>query len=125
MKNKLIIVGAFIVLVLGLCIYEMIAIDKVAAESNEILTSLSNKKYSKNKLTELSEQLYELWKSNMFMMAIFVQHDQIEEVEASLAIIKKSISQGDNATFQNEIARAQILIQGIRDSEFPHIENIL
>jgi hypothetical protein len=125
MKNKLIIVGILMALVLGLCAYEMVAIDKVAAESNEILASLNNKKHSKAKLSELSEQLYDLWKNNMFMMAIFVQHDQIEEVEACLAIIKKAITQGDNATFQTEITRAEILIQGLRDSEFPHIENIL
>lgn len=127
MKNKLIIAGLLVAIVLGLCIYEMIALDKVAAQANEILTSMRDKKNNKSKqqLSEMSDNLFELWENNMCMMAIFVQHEEIEEIEECLAIMKNAVYQGDSPRFQTEATRAEILIQGLRDSEFPHIENIL
>ncbi len=127
MKNKLLTVSILIALVLGACAYEMITIDNVFKDSCEIIDSMSDleRQNKKDELLEASDKLYQLWGKKMPILSMFVQHEIVDEIEQSIAIIKSSVEQDDSDTFQTEITRAAIQIQSLRDTEFPYIENIL
>ena len=127
MKNKLLTVSILIALVLGACAYEMITIDNVFKDSCEIIDSMSDleRQNKKDELLEASDKLYQLWGEKMPILSMFVQHEIVDEIEQSIAIIKSSVEQDDSDTFQTEITRAAIQIQSLRDTEFPYIENIL
>lgn len=127
MKNKLLTVSILIALVLGACAYEMVTIDNVFKDSCKIIDSMSDldRQNKKDELLEASDKLYQLWGEKIPILSVFVQHEIVDEIEQSVAIIKNSIEQDDNDTFQTEITRAAIRIQSLRDTEFPYIENIL
>lgn len=127
MKNKLLTVSILIALVLGACAYEMVTIDNVFKDSCKIIDSMSDldRQNKKDELLEASDKLYQLWGEKIPILSVFVQHEIVDEIEQSVAIIKNSIEQDDNDTFQTEITRAAIQIQSLRDTEFPYIENIL
>lgn len=127
MKNKLLIVCILLALVLGACAYEMISIDNISAKSCEIIDSMQapDSWDNKKELKQLSNELYELWSNKIPTLSIFVQHEMIDEIEQSIAIIKNSIEQDDEETFQVESTRAVIQVRNLRDTEFPYIENIL
>lgn len=127
MKNKLLTISILIALVLGACAYEMITIDNVFKDSCEIIDSMSDleRQNKKDELLEASDKLYQLWGEKMPILSMFVQHEIVDEIEQSIAIIKSSVEQDDSDTFQTEITRAAIQIQSLRDTEFPYIENIL
>ncbi len=124
MKNRLIVAGLLVLFSLGVCILEVFTINKVTKESEEILDSMLDKNKNKKQLTDLSSHLYEFWNSNMPIMAIFIQHKEIEEIEECLAIIKNSVPQGDNDTFHIETTRAKILLKNLKDTEYPYVENV-
>lgn len=127
MKNKLLTVSILIALVLGACAYEMITIDNVFKNSCEIIDEITDleRQNKKDKLIESSDRLCQLWDNKIPILSIFIQHEMIDEIEQSVAIIKNSIEQDDKDTFQTEITRVAIQIQSLRDTEFPYIENIL
>ena len=124
MKNKLIIVLMLLASIFGVCAYEMISIDKISKESCGILSQMQDGKEDKQALTELSTRLSKLWSEKISILAIFIQHEMLDDIEQSIAIIKNSIDQDDEETFQIETTRAIVQIQNLRDTEFPYIENI-
>lgn len=125
--KKLLIALVLMSIVIGICIFEMFSIDHISSESIETINIMqqAHENNDKYKLKELSENLYNLWEGKTQIMHIFFQHDSVDEIEQSIAIIKNSIDQDDDETFQTESTRVAIQIQSLRDSEFPYIENIL
>lgn len=117
---------AFIV-VLGLCIYEIIfvnkAISSVQSKVAESIESLEVEDYeTTNKLTD---EIDELWKENNKKLALTISHIQLEDVDQSISVLNASIKAEEYSDFLAELYRINVKLDNIKDSGIPVISNIL
>lgn len=127
MKKRIIIIAVMISMVLAACIFEVTFVDRISASSYELISDMQ-KTYDIDENIDISKQaseLYELWQNSIPLISVFIQHESIDEIEQSIAIIKNAIEKNDIETFYIESTRVTAQIQSLRDTEFPYIENIL
>ena len=62
--------------------------EKIKEDLTLIQTLVSDDEMSKAK--DLSSSIYDFWEDNSRILAIFVQHDTLDNIEEALALMKKT-----------------------------------
>ncbi len=97
--------------------------EKIKEDLTLIQTLVSDDEMSKAK--DLSSSIYDFWEDNSRILAIFVQHDTLDNIEEALALMDSAIEKDEVADFWSENLRAYIQISNLNDTIYPTIENIL
>ena len=125
--NRITIALLLLISVIGICIFEVLKIKNVSDKVINDLTLIQ--KYiadgDTQKALSLSSDVCDNWQNNNTIIAIFVQHDSLENIEQSLALMKSAIEQDEISSFWAENIRSIVQITNLSDTEFPNIENIL
>ena len=113
--------------VIIVCGIELFKINYVSEKIKEVLTLIqtlvSDDEMSKAK--DLSSSIYDFWEDNSRILAIFVQHDTLDNIEEALALMDSAIEKDEVADFWSENLRAYIQISNLNDTIYPTIENVL
>ena len=121
------IAGIAFIIVLGLCIYQIIfvnkAISSVQAKVTESMESLEIEDYETTK--ELTDEIEELWNEKNKKLALTISHIQIEDVDQSISVLNANIKSEEYSDFLAELSRINVKLDNIRDSGIPIISNIL
>lgn len=72
-----------------------------------------------------SEKLKYNWKNYHEILAIFITHEYLENIDNSIVKINVSLRCNDIETFWEECACAKIMIESIKTTEYPSLSNIL
>ncbi len=97
--------------------------EKIKEDLTLIQTLVSDDEMSKAK--DLSSSIYDFWEDNSRILAIFVQHDTLDNIEEALALMDSAIEKDEVADFWSENLRAYIQISNLNDTIYPTIENVL
>lgn len=125
--SRLGITTLLLVLAISLCVFEFFKVNSISEKMIDDLTSIKQLVSDENIVdaTELCHNTYDFWQSNTLLLSIFIQHDNIENIEQTLALMNSAVEKNEIGDFWAENQRAIIQISNLSDTEYPNIENIL
>ena len=112
--------------VIGLCIYELVAIRDISEKSEKNISDMQQcvEKNDLEGALEISYQLNQLWQQNYTILTMFIHHDPLESIDQSLSVINTSILHSDDSNFWIESTRAAVQITKLSDTDIPSLGNI-
>lgn len=124
--NRLWISIAILVSVICLCAYELFKIRDLSEKSEQNISEMQQYiiKNDFSSALKISQETNEMWENNNTLIAMFVQHEPLENIEQSLAVISVSIVQNNLQDFWTESTKASIQITKLSDTDIPSLGNI-
>lgn len=128
MKKVVISTGiAFLSIII--CLISMFYVESASKNAekyiDQIQTCISNQQYqlALSKTNELNK----FWNDNHTMLSIILHHEQLEEIEESIAVIKSFLEHPaeEDTECWLEITRSMTKIKNLKDTEKPSLGNIM
>lgn len=126
MKRIWIAISALITIT-GLCIAEITWISNITDNLKYQIDSI-NELVSEENIDEaisLSEEINDNWVKNHNNLAMFIDHNNLEEIDQTMEIIDTCLKTNNISQFYIETAKIDSLIEDILDTEMPNFYNIL
>lgn len=119
-------ISILLVLMIG-CITELTYINKITNDMKDRLLEINQYVENNSMETALksSNELHEEWDKNHSIMALFITHDRLENIDQSVEIINANIKSDESSDFFTESARLYAQLNHLKDTELPTINNIL
>jgi hypothetical protein len=126
MKRIKIAIWIFVV-ILALCLAELFVLHKI---SQNIYQNLENTKRSimlqnPAMAQKFANDLEAGWQNEQKILSSFMEHIKLEYVGQSLAALQVDLKEGQKEEALVELAKIREYIKTIRESEMPHIYNLL
>lgn len=96
---------------------------------DEILEVLENEdtanEQDKKDTAHLGEELHSNWDSLHTVLAVFIDHSRLEDIDQSIAVIAECLKKDEESDFYVESAKLKAQLEHLKDTELPTISNIL
>lgn len=126
---------ASMAIIFAACIVELIWIENSTAtltqSIDEIIQAVENEnedeanKLSDEEKAELGKNLHSNWDSLHTILAAFVDHARLEDIDQSIAVISECLKKEEESDFYIESAKLKGQLEHLKDTELPTISNIL
>lgn len=120
------IAGVLAALVVLLAFTEFNLTKNTASDICEILEKTeTSAKYSPDKLDELCGDIKEIWESKKIKLAMFLSHEEIDEIGISIEKLSRLSELEKYEEFYIECGTLYNHIEGLKETEFVSLHNIL
>lgn len=126
MKTFIISLVVLAILITGVCVYS-VYLDKTMSDLQEnlecLLDCINKEQWDKceNEINCLSKN----WEKNEPILAMFNDHEDIDNINLSVSDLKESIACKDTEHTLKSLKETKILLERIRKNETLSLENIL
>lgn len=126
MKRIWIAVFALIIIT-GLCIGEIIWISNITDNLKQQIEAVNELVTEKNidEAISLSQKINNEWTNKHNMLAMCIDHNNLEEIEETMEIIDTCLKTDNIPQFYIETTKINSLIKDVMDTEIPNFYNIL
>ena len=126
------VVGAIVLALISVvaCIVSLFYIENTSETAISYVSEIQNKveKNDYKSSAEKAQNLENFWNEKNDLLATFVHHEMLEEIDASVRSINvmlKNFDESEKTNLQVECKKAQTLLEDFKDAELPTIMNIL
>ncbi len=126
MKTFIIALLVLVVLISGIltyCSYLKTTENDLRASINKIVEAINKNDWKKSYESYIS--LEKLWDENEGVLAMFNDHEELDEIELALGDLKESIFYEDSEHAQKAITEMKILLERLIKNESLSLGNIL
>ena len=126
MKTFLVAMLVLTILITGVLTYSsylMKAEGELISNIDEISDCVNREDW--NDADEKTKALIEKWKKHEAILAMFNDHEDLDEIRLSIGDLKESISYNDSEHTTKAITQFKILLERLRKNESLSLENIL
>lgn len=118
---------SLLAIIISLCISEQVLIDNITNDLNDCLESSAKNLKDKNyeNLCSSNDLLLDKWENYERILSMFMQHDDLSDLEESILILKPNIECEDYDQLFVELEKAKFELENLKNSETPVIYNIL
>lgn len=125
---KRILISIFLlVFVISFCIAEVIFLNNLISEFKsdiEAIQCFVDGDEIDEAIKKNDEIIYN-WKSKLHLISTFIDHEPLEEIETSFAIMKINLENDEKEDFAAESQKALIQLEQLNTTELPLLGNIL
>ena len=125
--NKLWIAFAIIVFEVGFCVFQVSTVKNITQNVQDQLGVVEE--YVENDDIENALQhmkkIDEDWCVNYDLLAVFVPHEQINDITTSIASVKNNLEQSQKEDFFLESVKTKTELKCLRETELIKVQNIL
>lgn len=124
--KRLWIALALISIVLVTCVIGISYTQKITSEMTQTVEAAkeAQKRGDVNAAYELSTTAKNNWKDAHRVLCVYMVHNDLEEIDQTLALLPELCRNGAKDSFLSECDRGLTLISSLNESESPNIENI-
>lgn len=97
--------------------------DKMTAHIEQIITDIEGQHWDQAR--QETRQLEKSWHENAKWWPVFLDHQEIDNLEFSMAKIKKYVDTRDAPLAQGQLSELKLMLKHIPDKEAVTLENIL
>ncbi|MCR5147331.1 MAG: DUF4363 family protein [Clostridia bacterium] len=115
-KETIICIITVAIIIIGHIIlqnYSKEAIGSTNTELNELREIMLKENIEKKEVENKIKEIHEKWDKRYTKMAFFIEHNELEKVETELTGLQASIGTEDYSQAQNELARAEYILEHI------------
>lgn len=126
MKTFLVAMLVLAILITGVLTYSSYLIKaegELISDIEEISDCVNREDW--NEADEKTKALIENWKKHEAILAMFNDHEDLDEIRLSIGDLKDSISHSDVEHTEKAITEFKILLERLRKNESLSLENIL
>lgn len=120
-------IAAILALLLGLGFWTNYSLqastDELTQNIDQISKSMENQDWDQARKQTVELEI--VWEEKARWWPIFLDHQEMDNIEFSLAKVKKYVSSRNNALAQGQLAELRLMIRHIPSKEAVNIENIL
>ncbi len=126
------VIGAIVLALISIaaCAISLFYIENTSETAISYVSEIQNKieKNDYKSSAEKAQNLENFWNEKNDLLATFVHHEMLEEIDESVRSINvmlKNFDEGEKTTLQVECKKTQTLLEDFKDAELPTIMNIL
>lgn len=97
--------------------------DEMTRNIDRIIISIENERWGAAQTQ--TDQLEKIWQDKARWWPIFLDHQEMDNIEFSLARFKAYVASQDNSLAQGQLSELRLMIKHIPQKEAVNIENIL
>lgn len=114
------------VLMITLCVIELSFTSSSIDQLAEKLDQAEQKVYEQDYSTafQLSEEVLEVWNNEHKALSFYTSHDQLEQIDLSLAVLLLHLQQENYDDFLSEKYKAAAQLENVKDNEMPSLHNL-
>lgn len=126
LKETLIALFAFIMVVVGNSVTESYATDTINNLSNELqnLRAIVDEEEDYQKASKEANKVYDSWREKYSKLAYFIEHNELEKVETALTQARSNIETEEKAEAVSQIDTTVFLLSHIQSKLSFEWENI-
>ena len=97
--------------------------DKMTARIEQVMTDIDGQRWEQAR--QETDKLEKSWHENAKWWPVFLDHQEIDNIEFSLAKVKKYVDTRNAALAQGQLSELNLMLKHIPDKEAVTLENIL
>lgn len=126
MKTFISSLVVFVCIVIGVIIYATY-LNSIAEDLDKMLDNLSRYTHEENwEMSEIeTEKIFKKWSRNEAILAMFNDHEDVDNLKLSINELKKDVSFKDKKHISKTLTETKILLERLKKNETLTLENVL
>jgi hypothetical protein len=97
--------------------------DKITVQIDQIMTNINEQRWEQAR--QQTKKLENTWHDDAKWWPVFLDHQEIDNIEFSLAKVKKYVDTSNAPLAQGQLSELNLMVKHIPEKETVNLENIL